>query len=466
MDFLPIFLDLKGRSAVVAGGGATATRKVRLLRKAGARVTVVAPRLDAELAGLAAEGAIVHHARAFASGDLEGAAVVFGATGDDAEDARIAAAAQAAGVPVNIVDRPGVSTFIMPAIVERDPIVIGISSGGAAPVLVRRLRERLESLLPAGLGRLARFADSFRAAVRATLPDETARRRFWERFFDGPLADAVLRGEPNVRERMIALVNRPENDTRGIVHIVGAGPGDPDLLTFRALRVMQQADVVIYDRLVEPAILDYVRRDAERVYVGKAKGAHSRTQAEINDLMVAHARAGRRVVRLKGGDPFVFGRGGEELEHLRAHGVEVEVVPGITAALCCAAATGIPLTHRDHAAAVTLVTGHGRDGAPDVDWAALAHARHTLVVYMAVSTAGEVARRLIEHGLPAATPVAVIENGTRPSQRTVAGRLDRLAELVAAHAIAGPAVIIIGEVARAAQHGSVETVALARAVNA
>jgi uroporphyrin-III C-methyltransferase/precorrin-2 dehydrogenase/sirohydrochlorin ferrochelatase len=356
-------------------------------------------------------------------------------------------------MPVNVVDRPDLSSFIMPAIVERDPVVIGISTGGAAPLLARRIRATIEALLPARLGRLVRFAESFRGSVQATIPDARARLRFWERFFEGPLAGAVLAGdESTAREQMLSLVNRPQAAPRpaGVVHIVGAGPGDPDLLTLRALRLMQQADVVVYDKLVGPEILDYARRDAERIYVGKSKGNHARTQDQINELLVVHARTGKRVLRLKGGDPFIFGRGGEEREHLRRAGVRVEVVPGITAATGCAAATGIPLTHRDHAAAATFVTGHGRNGEPDLDWAALARIRHTLVIYMGVSTAGRTAARLIEHGMAPDTPVAVVENGTLESQKTAIGTLAHLGALVAEHGIAGPAIIVVGEVVREA----------------
>jgi len=451
--YFPAFLDLNGRSALVVGGGEPAARKVRLLLRAGARVTVVAPRIGAELAQLAAQGALRVVGRGFVAGDLRGQAVVLATTGRAPVDERVAEAARTAGLPVNVVDRPDLSSFIMPAIVERDPVVIGICTGGAAPVLARRIRAAIEALLPARLGRLARFAESFRGSVRATIPDARARLRFWERFFEGPLAGAILAGDERAaREQMLSLVNRPHAAPRpeGVVHIVGAGPGDPDLLTLRALRLMQQADVVVYDKLVGAEILDYARRDAERIYVGKSKGNHARTQDQINELLAAHARTGKRVLRLKGGDPFIFGRGGEEREYLRRAGVRVEVVPGITAATGCAAAAGIPLTHRDHAAAATFVTGHGRNGEPDLDWAALARARHTLVIYMGVSTAGRTAARLIEHGMAPDTPVAIVENGTLDSQKTAIGTLVRLGALVAERGIEGPAIIVVGEVVREA----------------
>lgn len=357
-------------------------------------------------------------------------------------------------MPFNVVDRAEASSFIIPAIVERDPVVIAISSGGSAPVLARRLREAIERLLPTRLGRLARFADGFRSAVKGLLPDGCQRRRFWERFFDSPVAEAVLSGdEGRAREGMLTLVNSRAGDAKepGIVHLVGAGPGSPDLLTLRALQVMQRADVVVYDRLVGPLILDQARRDAERIYVGKAAGRHSLPQDEINALLARLAEEGRRVVRLKGGDPFIFGRGGEELAYLQARGIATEVVPGITAALGCAASVGLSLTHRDHAQALTLVTAEGKAGEPELDWSTLARPRQTLAIYMGVGAAGRIAQRLIASGLAPATPVAVVENGTLPDQRGVVGRLAGLKSLIRESGIVGPAIIFVGEAARAAR---------------
>jgi uroporphyrin-III C-methyltransferase/precorrin-2 dehydrogenase/sirohydrochlorin ferrochelatase len=450
MNYFPAFFDLRDRPALIVGGGEAAARRLRLLRKAGARVTVVAPRVGNEIAAALAEGAVALRQRGFVSGDVNGQTAVFAATGLDGVDSRVAEAARTAGVPVNVADRAELSSFIVPAIVERDPVVIGISTGGAAPVLASRVREAIERLLPARLGGLADFADSFRSAVKATVPNAASRLRFWDRFFDGPVADQVLTGnERAARERMLTLVNnRAANEPpRGSVAIVGAGPGDPDLLTLRALRLIQRADVVIYDKLVGPGVLDLVRRDAERIHVGKSRGHHSKGQDEINALVAEEALGGKRVVRLKGGDPFIFGRGGEELAYLRERGIPVEVVPGITAALGCAAVTGLPLTHRDHAQAVTLATGQGKDGEPDLDWAALARLNQTLVIYMGVGAAGRIATRLIAHGLDAATPVAVIENGTLPNQKAAYGRLSGLGWLVRQSGIAGPALIVIGRVA-------------------
>ena len=463
MDYLPIFLSLTGRRALVVGGGAASARKARLLTGAEADVTVVAPALGREMSDLAAGGVVAHVARAFEAADVDGHAVVFAASDDEAADRAVSQAARAAAIPVNVVDRPGLSDFIMPAIVDRSPIVIGISSGGTAPVLARSIRADIERRLPAGLGRLARLAGRFRDAVRANIPEPAARRRFWERLFADPVVGRVVDGdETAARERMLTLVNRPGVNRPGAaaapvgsVALVGAGPGDPDLLTVKAHRLLQTADVIVYDRLVGDGVLERARRDATRICVGKAKGAHSWTQDEINAELVRQAGAGRQVVRLKGGDPFVFGRGGEELTALRRAGIPVQIVPGITAATACAATAGIPLTHRGVAAAVTFVTGHGRDGEPDCDWRALATGKQTLVVYMGVSVAGTIAARLLAHGLAPTTPVAIIENGTRPDERHVFGTVATLAATVRDNAIKGPAVIIIGDVAAAGAAGAV-----------
>jgi uroporphyrin-III C-methyltransferase/precorrin-2 dehydrogenase/sirohydrochlorin ferrochelatase len=461
MRHFPAFFDLAGQPVLLVGGGEAAARKARLLIKAGARITLVAPRAGDELRALAADGTIAWRDRPFAAADAAApgakALLVVSATGLDEVDRAVSEAARAAGLPVNVVDRPELSSFITPAIVERDPIVIGISTAGTAPVLARRLRAQIEALLPSRLGALARFAERFRGAVAATVSEPVARKRFWERFFDGPVAARVLAGdERGASERMLALVNGPaargltrgtaRQRGEGIVHIVGAGPGDPDLLTLRALRLIQDAEVIFHDKLVAPEILDAARRDAERVYVGKTKGNHAKTQDQINALMAGAALTGKRVVRLKGGDPFVFGRGGEEAAYLRQRGVAVAVVPGITAATGCAAAADIPLTYRGLAQAVTFVTGHAADGEPDLDWAALAKGRQTLAIYMGVSTAGTIARRLIEAGAEPGRPAAIIENGTRADQRVVSGRLADLESLVVRHAIKGPALIVVGEV--------------------
>lgn len=456
MEYLPIFLALSDRPVLVVGAGDAAARKVRLLRKAGARIEIVAPHVNGELAALARDGAVVLHPRPFDPADLAQRAAVFSATGIPGVDEAVSAAAHAQTLPVNVVDSPALSNFIMPAIIDRDPLIVAVSSGGTAPVLARRVRAQVEGLLPARLGRLAQFAGRFRGAVKGRLPQGRSRLRFWEGLFDGPIADAVLGGrEAYAHGRMLRALNRDEEpqapSAAGIVHLVGAGPGDPDLLTLRALHLLQSADVIVHDRLIGPDILDYARRDAERVYVGKGAGIPSLGQDHINAILLRHAQAGKRVIRLKGGDPFVFGRGGEEMAYLQSHGIPVEVVPGITAALGCAASAGLPLTQRGLSSAVTFVTGRGSDGDPDVDWSALAAANHTLVIYMAAGRAGRVAAKLIGHGLDSTTPAAIIENGTRPDQQVWTGRLAALHHGPAPLGADGPALIVIGEVAAQAQ---------------
>jgi len=453
MEHFPIFLSLKGRPALIVGGGEAAARKLRLLQKAGAAVTVVAPKLLPEIVQSGAR----QRQRGFVAGDVTGQAIVFAATGIAEVDDRVAEAARDKGLPWNVTDRAEASGFILPAIVERDPVVIAISSGGAAPALVRRLRERIERLLPARLGQLARFADSFRGAVKGLLPDGGSRRRFWERFFDSAVAEAVLAGhDRKARENMLTLVNGPAvpQAVAGFVHLVGAGPGSPDLLTLRALQVMQRADVVVFDRLVGPQLLDLVRRDAERIHVGGGTGRPGLPQGEINALLARLAGEGKCVVRLKSGDPLVFARGGEELAYLRRRGVTVEVVPGITAALGCAAAVGLSLTHRGRTQVVSLVAGEMEDGEAEIDWAALARPRQTLAIYMGVGSAGLISRRLIEGGLPANTPVAVVENGTLPDERGAVGRLGALKSLIRATGIGGQAIVFVGD---AAAEASVES---------
>lgn len=445
----PVTLPLEGQRVLVVGGGELALRKARLVAKSLCHLTIVAADPLPALEALAASV----HRRDFTPSDLQDHRLVFAATDIEAVDISVAEAAHAAGVLVNVPDKPHLCSFIMPAIIDREPISVAISSGGASPVLVRRLRERLEAALEPRLGLFARFLDGFRGAVKATRGDETARRRFWEAVIDGPVARAFLGGDERAaRDGLMLALNDPDHGQQGSgsVALVGAGPGDPDLLTLRALRVLQNADVVVHDKLVDERIMDYVRRDARRHYVGKSKSHHTMSQDAINRLLVAEAQAGHRVVRLKGGDPFLFGRGGEELEVLRAEGVPVEVVPGITAALGCGASTTIPVTHRDHGAGVTFVTGHGKDGEPDLDWAALARLGHTLVFYMGLSAADSIARRLVEAGMAPDMPAALVEKGTRPDQKLVTGPLSGLGDLARAHGMAGPAIIIIGHVVRLA----------------
>ena len=455
MRSFPLFLKLEGRPVLLVGAGSAAVAKLRLLGSAGARVTVIADTPSADLLAAVADTRADLVRNALSLQHFATAELVFGATGNEADDRIVAERAHATGKLVNIVDRPELSDFTMPAIVDRGDIVVAVSTHGASPVLAQRVRAAIESVLPPGLGRLAQFAQRFRTAIQARIGENAARRRFWDQVLGGPIAAAVLAGDEKRATRdFIRAVNRgePRAET-GLVSLVGAGPGDPELLTLRAARALREADVIVYDKLVDPAVLEYARRDARRIFVGKSKGDHTLPQAEINELLVAEARSGRHVVRLKGGDPFVFGRGGEELDVLVAEGVRVDVVPGITAATGCAAYAGFPLTHRDHASSVVFVSGHSRDGLSDLDWRALANPRQTIVVYMGVSAAGEVAGKLIEAGLSASTPVAIVENGTRWDQRVIKGELNEAADLIRQHGVAGPALLVIGEVTRAAEAG-------------
>lgn len=450
MDYLPIFLRLRGEQVLVVGGGEVAARKITLLARAGAHVTVVSPEIGPAVASQLADS-VVHLPAEFRPEHLEGARLVIAATNRHALNAWVSRLAEARGVAVNVVDDRELSRFIVPSIVDRSPVVVAISSAGAAPVLARRLREKIEAMLPQGLGAVARLADGLRRKVAARLPDASARRRFWEALFDGPLGrDAAGRNAATLRlevERALARAAR-SGRREGEVALVGAGPGDPDLLTLRALRALQDADVIVYDRLVPAAILDLARRDAERIYVGKAAGAHHLPQNEINALLVRLAQEGKRVCRLKGGDPFVFGRGGEELEALAAARVRYQVVPGITAATGCAAYAGIPLTHREHAQAVTFVTGHCKGDVDTLDWAALARPGHTVVFYMGLAALEAILARLREHGAAADWPAAVVERGTLPEQRVVTGTLATLPARVRAARFGSPALLIVGEVTR------------------
>lgn len=449
MQTFPLFLSLQGRRVLVVGGTDAAARKVELLLKAGAQVSLVAGNVAGEIAQLIADGRICWVGGSFDDSELVGVSLVIVATDDEALQARVSQAAQLLCVPVNVVDRPALSSFIMPAIVDRSPITIAISTGGAAPALARRVRAEIERSLPAALGRLARFADIFRTQVRRTLVVPRARRVFWDRVFDGRVGELALSGdEIGARREFIKLLDGARNEapSAGMVHLVGAGPGDPDLLTLKAHRLLQCADVVVYDRLVSGEVLSMARRDAERLYVGKRRAHHCMPQAEINDRLVALARAGKSVVRLKGGDPFVFGRGGEEVEALVAAGVSVEIVPGVTAALGCAASTGIPLTHRDHAQACVFVTGHLKDGSIDLDWPMLARPRQTVVIYMGAGALQAIARELVAHGLPATTPVALIENGTTERERRVVGTLANIARRASRERLDGPTLCVVGDV--------------------
>ncbi len=450
MDYFPAFLNVRGRSCLVVGGGDVALRKARLLLSAGADLTVVAPETCFSFANFIDDNGLWTLRRRFRDSDIDGHWLVVSATGQPAVERAVYEAATAAGVFCNSVDDKGNCSYITPAIVDRSPLVVAVSSGGAAPVLARKLRAKIETLLPAGFGRLAKLADKWRVRVAERIDDLRGRRRFWEAVFGGPASGYAIGGRVDEAEREMArLLADFENSpaTAGEAWLVGAGPGDPDLLTIKALQVMQVADVILHDRLVSDQILSLARRDADLVSVGKSPGCPANSQQEINRLLVSLVKAGKRVCRLKGGDPFVFARGGEEYEALVAADLPCEVVPGITAAAGCAAYAGIPLTHRDVSQSVAFVAAQGKDSVDRLDWASLARDRQTLVFYMAVKRFPELMQELISHGRPASTPVAIIERGTQPDQRVVRGKLGQLALLGEAHRIKAPAILIVGEVA-------------------
>ncbi|WP_429041302.1 siroheme synthase CysG [Aeromonas media] len=445
MDYLPIFCRLDNKPVLLVGGSEVAERKARLLLDAGAHLTVVAPELDPELAELAANGSIEWLAGEFAPAQLAGKWLVVAATDRREVNALVYQSANLARIFANVVDDPKRSSFIMPSIIDRSPLMVAISSGGKAPVLARLLREKLEALLPQHLGAVAVFAGSLRERVKARFASMGERRRFWERLLGADrLGQALARGDRASANQLADSLFADESHTAGEVVLVGAGPGDPGLLTLNALRQMQQADVVVYDRLVSDEVMALVRRDAKRIFVGKQAGNHCVPQEGINQLLLEEAKKGQRVVRLKGGDPFIFGRGGEELETLVGSGIGFQVVPGITAASGCAAYAGIPLTHRDHAQSVRFVTAHGKGGARDLDWPLLAKDKQTLVFYMGLSSCAVIREQLLAHGKGGDTPVALIERGTQPSQRVIRGTLNELPEL--AVGVESPALIMVGSV--------------------
>ena len=463
--YFAAFLDLRGKPGIVVGGGRVAALKAEALLRSGVRLTVVAPEIGERLSELALVGAVRLERRRFAPGDLVGAEIAIAATDDPAVNESVSAAARSLRVPVNVADNAALSTFIMPSVVDRAPLQIAISTAGTSPVLARKLRSAIEIAVPFAFGRLAALIGRFRGASKERHPDAELRRRFWEDVVDGPIADMVLSGNEQGAVRALEAKLHSGEPAAGFVSLVGAGPGDPELLTLRALRVMQAASVVLYDHLVAPRLVDLTRREAERIYVGKEQNRHALPQAEINALMVRLARDGKRVVRLKGGDPFIFGRGGEEIEALLEHGVAFEVVPGITAAAGAASYAGIPLTHRDYAQSCVFVTGHLKNGSAQLDWPALVRPNQTLAVYMGVGGLAQICRGLVEHGMPGSTPAAVVEKATLPQQRVVEGTLLSLPELAKAQRLAPPALLIVGEVvrlrAKLAWFGQVTATALA-----
>lgn len=449
MNSFPIFLEMEGRDVLVVGGTDMAANKVRLLAKTPARVVIVAEGLDPAFREFEDLPNICFNYRPFEAGDVLGKALVYAATHDEETDAKVCRAARAAGVPVNVVDKPELCQFTTPAIVDRAPLTVAISSSGQAPTLARKVRAAIDELLPSRLGTLTAIAGGFRNRAKALIPDAARRRRFWDRVFAPSKVSELLALEATRIPAALESLARSESGA-GRVILVGAGPGDPDLLTLKAHRALSEADVIVYDRLVGEEILDYARRDAERIFVGKSRGDHTLNQDEINELLVQRARAGEIVVRLKGGDPFVFGRAGEEIEALRRANVAIEIVPGVTAAAACAATSHIPLTHREFASAVTLVTGQLKAAHPQ-DWRGLAGDGRTLAIYMGLAQAERISEGLIGDGLDPLTPVAVIENGSRADERQLFATLQSLPQVARENRVKSPAMIIVGEVAALAK---------------
>ncbi|ALF58931.1 siroheme synthase CysG [Psychrobacter urativorans] len=478
MNTFPLFFKLEDRKVLIVGGGDVALRKADLLRRAGACITILAPSICAELQALLTNDS--NHNKHeliyenYHKTYMTGSRVIIAATDDESLNHQIHADATELNIPVNVVDTPHLCDFIFPAIVDRNPIVIGISSNGKAPVLARLLRARLETLIPQGYGKLAKLAGEFRHEVKAKIPTLTGRRQFWERAFEGQVSELIFAGNEtqaavqlqadldhtamqisksaelsNVQTLSLQEKNeaiQSEKQPVGEVYIVGAGPGDPELLTFKALRLMQQADIVFYDALVSPQVLDLCRRDADKVYVGKKRSNHAVAQLGINELLVNAAKEGRRVVRLKGGDPFIFGRGGEEIESLRAHHIPYQVVPGITAANAAASYAGIPLTHRDHSQSVRFVTGFLKAGAPNGNFKNFLNTDETVVFYMGLHSLARLTEGLIDAGRAADTPIAIVSNASMPNQQVLTGTIGTIVALQEQAQLPTPALLIMGDV--------------------
>ncbi len=449
MDYLPLFTRIRSQHCLVVGGGTVALRKAGALARAGAVLHAVAPSICDELKTLCNDSGGLASEREFSEDDLDSKILAIAATDDEQVNRRVSEAAQTRHILVNVVDQPELCSVILPSIIDRSPLIIAVSSGGRSPVLARLLRAKLESTIPAGYGRLADLLGQFRDKVRAKIPDFDRRRDFWEHVLQGPIAELIFAGRRDAAEAMLEEeINEPACEPRGEVYLVGAGPGDPDLLTFKALRLMQKADVVLYDRLVADEIVDLCRKDAEKIYVGKARSQHSMPQDDINQLLIALAKQGKRVLRLKGGDPFIFGRGGEEIAGLAGEKIPFQVVPGITAAAGCASYSGIPLTHRDHAQSVRFVTGHLKDGSMDLPWSELVHTQQTIVFYMGLMGLPVICSEMIAHGRAPETPIALIQQGTTPNHRVLVGNLANMPELVQSEHIVAPTLIIVGEVVK------------------
>ncbi len=449
MDFLPIFMNIRGQRCLVVGGGEVAARKAALLLQAGAQLTVVSPELLGNLKDMQAEDKLHFRQGTFEEDDLEGVALVIASTDDEVVNRRVSELARDRNIPVNVVDNPELCTFILPSIIDRSPVQIAVSTGGSSPVLARLLRSRLESAIPSAYGRLAALVEQFRDEVKQRFTNVNARRKFWEDVLQGKIAELVFSGKDGDAEAELkkSVAEGIEKDA-GEVYLIGGGPGDPDLLTFRALRLMQQADVIVYDRLISKEVLELTRRDAHRIYVGKERDNHSVPQDQINQLLVDIAKEGKRVCRLKGGDPFVFGRGGEEIETLTANGVNFQVVPGITAALGSSAYAGIPLTHRDYSQSVVFVTGHLKDGSMNLNWKGLAQPNQTIVFYMGLKGLPVICEKLIENGLPEDLPIALVQQATTPRQRVFTGTLGTMPDLIAGEEVKPPTLIVVGNVVK------------------
>jgi len=445
----PIFIKLQDQHCLVVGGGVVATRKIKQLLIAGAKVFVVAPNIEPALEKLKESGDIRYFQQAYTEKCLEGKQLVIVATNDKQLNNQIAKRAKSQNILVNVVDDYDAGTFIMPSIINRNPVVIAISTSGIAPVLTKLLSIRIETLIPSNYGKLASLISRFRDSAKEKYPSTKDRRRFWESILDGPIAEMFYAGQEEKTLKLLEaqLGNESSHlDSKGEVYLVGGGPGDPELLTFRALRLMQQADVVLYDRLVAPKILEFVRKDAKRIYVGKERDRHALPQAEINQMLVDLAKQGRRVLRLKGGDPFMFGRGGEEIDLLYENNIPFQIVPGITAASGCASYAGIPLTHRNYAQSCLFVTGHLKDGSMNLNWQTLVQPQQTLAVYMGTHSLDILSRQLIKHGMKKSMPAAIIQQGTTGDQNVYLSTIERLPEVPKENNVKPPSMIIIGEV--------------------
>ena len=447
MEIFPISLKLQQQLCLIVGGGRIAYRKAVLLAKAGAVLHVIAPEIEADLLALVEQTQGQYFAEAFQTPlNLRDYRLVIAATNDRAVNQQVFEVCEAEKVLVNSVDDPPHCRFMVPAIIDRSPLILSVASNGTSPVLSRQIRTQLETLIPHGMGKLAEFSGKWRAKVKEKIANPDQRRIFWEDLYASPLKEQVFNGNEDAADQLIEQALQEWKTPQGEVYLVGAGPGDPELLTLKALRLMQQADVVIYDRLVSQPIMDLCRRDAEKIYVGKARSNHAVPQEGINALLVKYASQGKRVCRLKGGDPFIFGRGGEEIQELFDAGITFQVVPGITAASGCSAYAGIPLTHRDYAQSVRFLTGHLKEGSPDLPWNELVYENQTLVLYMGLVGLENTCQQLIAHGQRPNMPVALISKGTTPEQKVVVGTLADIASKVSEHHIQAPTLTIIGEV--------------------